>query len=942
MNHSYIKYIMRKYFLYIILGLLLVSCQDDNFSDIGNQDTNTTEEPSSIPGMQSVKLQSQIIKTIDNKAGELSIPTGNPQLDEYLNSIGAYKMQRIFPYAGKSEDLQISEGLNAWYTVWYNESKTNVKSSVSTSIFDFVEPVYHPVIGDYTVSAVQNPSTKSLSQISFNDPGFSRQWNMYNEGKVGNYQLGSEAIISSIAGADINILPAWAEESGNPNVVVAVVDGGIDIYHEDLIDNLWINKGEIPGNGIDDDNNGFIDDVYGYNFVNGTGIIEPHDHGTHVAGVIAAKNNNGKGICGIAGGDGSANSGVRLMSCQMFMTNPNYDPNDPDSSSNISTTTNQTAAAIVYGANNGAVISQNSWGYDIGISTPQVVKEAIAYFTKHAGESTNSQMKGGLVVFAASNDYTEFKAYPAAEADVVSVAAYAPDFSATWYTNYGDWVDIAAPGGTQKIGQKYPYEGGEMTSGIYSTIVSKNGQSRYGYMQGTSMACPHVSGIAALIVSKYGGDNFTVSELRQRLLTGVKKINPNNYNTEKYHNKLGRGYIDAQIALSDYDNNIVPADPAFIPDQTERSYSSISLAWKSTADINDGSIQSYILYFSDKEITSSNYLNTDVSQIEVTASFTSPNDILKRSLKSLKSGKTYYFAIQTFSRSGNSSNLVIYQGGISTLTNIPPVISSSIDLNNTIALAGNDVQEIIFEINDKENHAWTYNITYKEQLFTEQSGNTIRIRIFANKFASGTHTIQLAVTDEYGASSSVKLNVKIENDNPPRLVNNISSINVHIDSPKTISLRNLIEDEDKSSLTFALGILKNENARVSLLNDQLTITPKKIGETELSFSVTDKHNQKSELTLPIFIYQNEGIYSLYPTSVSQTVYVKLGDIINGDIQLKIRNIMGKLALEKTYNTNSIDSQKRTLLVNVGSLFPGKYELSIINNGKTYKESFVKE
>lgn len=933
---------MRKYFLCIIFSLFLLSCQNDHYSDLSNENTDITEEAGSIQGMQSVKLQSQIIKTIDNKAGELLIPTGNSQLDEYLNSIGAYKMQRIFPYAGKYEDLQISEGLNAWYTVWYDESESKIKSSVSTNVFDYVEPVYHPVIENYTVYPVQNPSTKTLSQSFFNDPGFSRQWNMYNDGSIGNYQVGNEAIISSIAGSDINILPAWAEESGNPDVIVAVVDGGIDIYHEDLIDNLWINKGEIPGNGIDDDNNGFVDDIYGYNFVNGTGIIEPHDHGTHVAGVIAAKNNNGKGICGIAGGNGSTNSGVRLMSCQMFMANPNYDPNDPDSSSNISTTTNQTAAAIVYGANNGAVISQNSWGYDIGISTPQVVKEAINYFTKHAGGNTNSQMKGGLVVFAASNDNTEIKAYPAAEVDVVSVAAYAPDFAATWYTNYGDWIDIAAPGGSSKIGQKYPYEVGEMTSGIYSTIVSKNGQSRYGYMQGTSMACPHVSGIAALIVSKYGGEDFTVSELKRRILTGVKKINPNNYNVEKFHNKLGRGYIDAQIALSDYDNNIVPVDPMFIKDQTERGYSSIALAWKSSSESVDGSIQSYILYFSDKEITSSNYLNTDVSQIEITANFTNSNDILKKNLKNLKSGQTYYFAIQAFSRSGNPSKLVVYQGGISTLTNTAPVISSNINLNETILLAGNDTKEIVFDINDRENHTWVYTITYKEQLFTEQSGNTIRIRIFANKFASGTHNIQLTITDEYGASSSAKLNLKIENDNPPRLVSTIGSVNVHIDSPKTISLSELIDDEDSNSLTFSLGVLKNENARVSLFNDQLTITPKKVGETELSFSVTDKHNQKSELILPIFIYQNEGIYSLYPTSASQTLYVKLGDIIEGDIQLRIRNIMGKLAIEKAYNTNSIDSQKRTLLVNVGSLFPGKYELSIINNGKTYKESFVKE
>ncbi|WP_418895500.1 S8 family serine peptidase [Limibacterium fermenti] len=934
---------MKKILFYVLIGFISVSCVNEEIPLVEHQATESPQETVPVRGMQSVKLQDEIIETIDNKTNELSIPTGNAALDEYLHSINAYKIQRIFPYGGKYEDLQAADGLNAWYTVWYNttfKSATEDATNSHNDVVEFVEPVFTPRIEDFEVQDVEPSSGKSLFRSTYNDPGFSRQWNLYNEGVIGNYQLNGENIISSITGADINILPAWEEETGNPEVIVAVVDGGIDIYHEDLKDNLWINSEEIPDNGIDDDDNGYIDDIHGFNFVKSTGAIEPENHGTHVAGVIAAKNNNGKGVSGIAGGNGAANSGVKLMSCQMFIDNPDYDPLDPNSSSSISTTTNQTAAAIVYGANNGAVISQNSWGYDPGIPTPRVIKEAVEYFTKHAGQnSSKSLMKGGLVVFAAANDHSEMETYPAAEPDVISVAAYAPDFSAAWYTNYGKWVDISAPGGSDKNGNKYPNEKGEWTSAVYSTICSLNGQSRYGYMQGTSMACPHVSGIAALIVSKFGGPEFNAYQLKRRLLTSVKKINPNNFNTSEYYNKLGKGYIDAQIGLLDFDQEFVPTDPLFVKEQTVQGYASISLTWKRLASEKDEALQSYILYFSKKEITPSNYWNTEINQTEIIAT---SKDILTHTFDHLESGTKYYFAIQAFSRSGKSSGLIIYEEGISTLTNTPPQISSDIDLNKTLVMAGNDVKEVIFNINDKENHLWDYLLTYKGLIQVEQTGNVLKIQIPANKFSVGSRTVRLTVTDEFGASSSVELYFKIEPDNPPKLIADVGSVNVHKSTPKTLSLNEFVEDEDKSSLRFSSSSFDNINAQASLSDNKLTILPQHTGKSILSFTVTDKHNQELKVSIPIIIFENEGIYNLYPTLASGALYVRLGDIITGDVRLSIRNVMGKMALEKNYHTRDIDPQKRTLLLNVHSLFPGKYELSIVNNGKTYKESFVKE
>ena len=219
------------------------------------------------------------------------------------------------------------------------------------------------------------------------------------------------------------------------------------------------------------------------------GTIEPDDggHGTHVAGTVAARNNNGKGVAGIAGGDGSADSGVRLLSCQIFRNKDEQ---------------GDAAAAIKYAADNGAVICQNSWGYSstAGVtSMPQLLKEAVDYFIKMAGCDANgnqrpdSPMKGGVVMFAAGNENKEFSAYPACYAPTVSVAAMAWDFSKASYSNYAKWVTITAPGGDQ---DRFGTE-----AGVLSTVPKKKVASGYAYFQGTSMACPHVSGIAALIAS---------------------------------------------------------------------------------------------------------------------------------------------------------------------------------------------------------------------------------------------------------------------------------------------------------------------------------------------------------------------------------------------------------------------------------------------------------
>ena len=258
-------------------------------------------------------------------------------------------------------------------------------------------------------------------------------------------------------------------------------------------------------------------------------------HGTHVAGTIAAVNNNGVGVCGIAGGSGRGD-GVKIMSCEIL--------GKSESGSSGAGLAGQ-IRAIKYAADNGAVICQNSWGYTAGTisvtdwtrGSYSALSRAMEYFNKYAGLDENGNqtgpMAGGIVLFAAGNDASSEVCYPAADANAISVGATAFTGAPAYYTNYGTWVRISAPGGDQMLSNAY--------GGVYSTSVAADGSSGYEGSQGTSMACPHVSGACALAVSYYYGaekrKGLTGEMLRQALLSSTQSVD--RYCTGKYQQYLG-------------------------------------------------------------------------------------------------------------------------------------------------------------------------------------------------------------------------------------------------------------------------------------------------------------------------------------------------------------------------------------------------------------------
>ena len=404
----------------------------------------------------------------------------------------------------------------------------------------------------------------------FDDPGLPKQWHYNNDGSGTKW----------VEGSDINLFEAWEVTAGDPSVIVAVTDHGVEYDHPDLAGNMWVNEAELNGTpGVDDDNNGYVDDIYGWNVILDSGTINPGTHGTHVAGTVAAVNNNGIGVCGVAGGTGNGD-GARIMSLAIFDSTSANAGSYPD--------------AYAYAADNGAVISQNSWGYTSGVAMPQDVSDALDYFIANAGVDENGNqtgpMKGGLLVFAAGNEGTPSARMPAADPRTLCVTAMCSDYTRPNYANYSDDVDIFAPGGADGNDRNY-----SDADQVYSTDLDGG----YSYKWGTSMACPHVSGIAALVVAHYGVGHpgFTVEECREILLRSYRSVSE--YVEPKYDGKLGVGLADAgMIFLED-----AGTAPGTVSAPAARAMGrELELAWTVPADGNGLPVAEFRLTYTGRGI----------------------------------------------------------------------------------------------------------------------------------------------------------------------------------------------------------------------------------------------------------------------------------------------------------------------------------------------------
>lgn len=390
--------------------------------------TAFASEPEAVPGEYVVKLKNQY--SISN----VSKTTLSSKLGAFVKSV--LPEQNVVVIQRPVFEIQ----------------KNVIKSLAKNPLVDIVEP-------NFIYRALRTP----------NDPLYAKLWGMNNVGQADpSNQVG-------IAGVDIGAEKAWDIETGNKDLIVAVIDTGIDYNHPDLKDNMWTNEAELNGKaGVDDDSNGFVDDVYGYNFSENKGDSrDDQGHGSHCAGTIGAKGDDGKGIVGVAWN-------VKLMSVKFL-------------SSSGSGTLENALKAIDYATKMGAKIMSNSWG---GGGFSQTLKEAIE----------RSNAAGALFVAAAGNNGTnndQSPVYPGSYQvpNVLSVAAIDNKGQMAGFSCYGrNAVHVGAPG---------------------VNVYSSTGGA-YDSFSGTSMATPHVSGIAALVLSHE--PNLTNVQLKDRIIATAKPM----------------------------------------------------------------------------------------------------------------------------------------------------------------------------------------------------------------------------------------------------------------------------------------------------------------------------------------------------------------------------------------------------------------------------------
>ncbi|MCE2907197.1 MAG: S8 family serine peptidase, partial [Anabaena sp. CoA2_C59] len=386
----------------------------------GNSQDTLGKYPAAKPAYASNKL---IVKFNDT----INIAQAN----EIKNTLGVVKTDTI-----KLTGAQI----------WTLSGKTSVETALATyknsPTFEYIEP-------DYIVTTAATFP---------NDPGFPQLWGLHNTGQGGG-----------TPDADIDAPEAWDIQTGNPNLVIGVIDTGVDYNHPDLVGNIWTNSGEIANDGIDNDNNGYIDDIRGWDFAyNDNNPMDVQGHGTHVSGTIAGKGNNGVGVTGVAWN-------AKIMPLKFL--------NDQGSG-----TLSAAISAINYATAKGVKLTNNSWG---GGGYSQALYDAI----NAAGQ------QGALFIAAAGNSSqnTDINpAYPASYnlANIISVASTTNTDGLSSFSNYGlTSVDLGAPG-----------------SGIYSTLPNNS----YGTYSGTSMASPHVAGAAALVWSQ--NPTWTAQQVKNALM----------------------------------------------------------------------------------------------------------------------------------------------------------------------------------------------------------------------------------------------------------------------------------------------------------------------------------------------------------------------------------------------------------------------------------------
>lgn len=848
--------------------LILCSCAQDIVYPKSEVQPPMQEEnePAVVSGEIIVRFSDEMIKIVEEDLASGNLVTRSLEFNMLNDELGIKSMERIFPHAGRFEERTREAGLHRWYKIRYSESATVTKAFSDLSSIPGIEDVE-------VVRRIKNTSY-------FNDPRLESQWHYHNTGQKEGMK----------AGSDINVVPVWENYTvGRDDVIVGIVDGGIDYTHEDLAANY----------------------IKGYSFVSEYSRVVPNDHGTHVAGTIAAVNNNGIGVSGIAGGDAKKSiKGVGLLSCQIFAP----DPNDPQIDLG-----GDGAAAIKWSADNGAVISQNSWGYvyetaeeQAAAKIPGHLAAAIDYFIANAGMENGKQvgpMKGGVVIFAAGNDARPDDPIGKYE-PVIAVGAIGADFTRASYSNYGDWVDIAAPGGDG-----------------YQVISTLPGNT-YGAKQGTSMACPHVSGVAALIISHFGGPGFTPETLRKKLIEGAN-------NTALSKNAKIGPLLDAYGAMT-YGGTIAP-EPIYSFETISRS-NNIDLSWKVTSDKDDKKAYGYLIVASkDRKLLDNLKLNSLPAGVVSTTVLTGDakvGETISGSLTGLEFNQNYHVAIAAFDYNSNWSSLSPVKTVVTGVNNSPII---DITQEGPYTIKSHEILRLTYTIIDPDGH--NFIVEFKNGSSADaytKVGEKYQVTITGNAAEPGVYKAQMIAKDSYGAEALKEISYTILENNAPVVIKNIEDMFFMKSGERfTLNMDEYLEDPDGEHLKYAVSVSDKSVIHINPSDNKLHATVLAYGKADISITASDARGEKCVLTFTVLVKDPSKPVELFPNPVSD--YLNVRTLEQKPTRIVIASSTGQIVYDETSEVSAIDPAS----IDMTACAPGMYSVNVSFAEAEYKSVIVK-
>lgn len=782
-------------------------------------------------------------------------------------SLDGYTFERVIPEDDVFEARHRAAGLHKWYfakpdgSAPLTKAPVELKSSPDIEVLEIIPPAQ--------VSAT----------IPFNDPGAYMQWHLNNNGSL---------LSGAVSGADINVVPVWNEfTAGSNEVIVGVIDTGVQADHPDL------NGVVIPAGA--DGSRSFLNSTASHPY-----SYTPQRHGTHVAGIIAAINNNGTGGCGIAGGN-DGTGGVKILDMQAIASE------DGDSGDVFS--------AAIWAADHGAIIVNNSWNnkYDSESQVPETTdfftRTAIDYFINKAGTDSQGKqkgpMKGGVVFFSAGND-SRTKAQPAMYEKVYAVGATGPAGEASAYTNYGSWVDICAPGGNYSA-----Y--GNTNAQIYSTVSG----STYAWMQGTSMSCPVVTGVAALLVSQYGGPGFTNKDLIEMLLGGA------DVERTKSHTRAIGPMVDAYESMVCMNKDLTPSDDVM----ATISGTTATIEW-TVKNYGSSPYYAYKAVIGEKESDVKDAdpfnLNASVRNRTVNVNGRKAGTSLNTTFYQLERGKDYYATAIGYSRSHRySTGNKIVKFRLNSSPSISRVGAEKFQLTHLQKDSG----KVRYSDPEGDELSFVFDPGSSAGKWGEPSDGIIVFYIDGAAAPAGNYTAKATVTDgEFSANVEIPYTI-LPNEEPSvtkefeDILSQTGSISLNLDE--------YFRDADGDILQYSIS--SSSNTLVPVLDDgKLILASETPDAATITVSATDGLSAPVVCSFRIRFYSDSAM-DLYPTRVSSQIHLAVAN--KGQVSIKIYSSTGKIVHDESLSLTPFDIHD----IDLSSCAPGVYTVKISGACKaTYK------